>query len=506
MKLADVIDLELQLAADEALADAALRKRDRGLYRAMAEPAAEDGRLLSEWLAALRAQDLGAHWSAPLMRGHRLLRVLLVLVGVVLGWGMASGLLHFEEGGPPVNVGHYLAVVVFGQLALLLLLGLGLLLRGLLPGRLGLSEVGRLLRFLADKLAARLSPAMRAEGESWGALYHRVRSRFGLYRPLEQALILSETQLFGVAFNVGLLLSCVRLVLLSDLAFGWSTSVASLSPEAVHMWTSRLALPFSFLGPEVVPSRELVEATQYFRLDGRFAGAAVGSRGDAQLAGTWWSFLLACTVTYGLLPRLLAFFAARVSLHRAEVHVPLDTPAVARVLRRLRTPELSTRAPQRSMDAAPAAGPQLSAPGEQATHCVLVTYRDVPTSPARLASAVGETLGLRVDQTFQAGGFDAAQSDALLTQLAQGPAPVVLVTEAWEAPDKGLRNLLAALRKAMGERQSLWVVLLGEASAEGFAAAHPEDVALFRDRLTLLSDPYLRVEALPAQEEVRGGA
>jgi hypothetical protein len=81
---------------------------------------------------------------------------------------------------------------------------------------------------------------------------------------------------------------------------------------------------------------------------------------------------------------------------------------------------------------------------------------------------------------------------------------VTLVAEAWEAPDKSLRHLLAALRSALGPRRALRVALIGEASDQGFRAPSVEDARVFGDRLTLLEDPYLAVEALAATSAAPG--
>lgn len=495
-----MVDLEVQLALDESESEANLRTRDRGIYLALREPPADSDALLSRWLGALRdafgKPDAGARTAAAL----RILSVVLLLTGLASGWGVTELLLHFEQGGAPVNIGYVLLVLVFGQLATLLLLALGLLLRRYASAVPVLGDLTRLLRFIAERIAAALRerpPAHEIEAARRAA-YHRMRTRVGLYDRLERALLLSQTQLFALAFNVGALCSCLRLILLSDLAFAWSTSVGSLDAATVQRVCSLLSLPFAWLLPDALPSRELIEHTQYFRLEGRFANAPPGSRGDPALAGEWWRFLVACVVTYGLLPRVFTYgwFAAR--FRRAERELPLDTPAVQRVLARLRTPDVSTRAEGALLQAAEPARPAARDAERSSAASELVLYRDVPTDSAMLARALGRHLGLSVGAVHRAGGVDAASELALCRTLAAKGAPVVLVAEAWEAPDKSLRQLLARLRAELGARVTLRVVLIGEASAHGFREPASSDVAVYRDRLTLLEDPYLSIETLPS--------
>lgn len=498
--------MEAQLALDEAQDKGALRARDRAVFLNFDSPPDSDEGLVLRWLNVLRARHGAPRLGARVAAGQRWLGYGLLVAGLISGSASAEVLLAFSEGGSPVNVGGYLAVAVFAQLAAVAVLLLGLLLHALLDTRALTHDLGRLLRLLARKLEPsreRLEGLTGLDPQALALAYRRVRTRVGLYSPLERYTLLGLSQRFFVAFNIGLLLSCLRLVVFSDLAFGWSTSLASLDTDAVERLCRGLSVPFSMLVPEAVPSRVLIEQTQYFRLDGRFSEALPGTKGDALLARQWWPFLVACTVCYGLLPRLglAAFFAVR--LRRAERTVPLDTPDVQAVLWRLRTPEVSTRAavmdpqsaePARAVHDAQVVGGR--------THLVL--YRDLPTSPEQLTGALAR-LGLQPGEVYRAGGLDAAADRRLCESLGAQAVPVSVVTEAWEAPDAGLRGFLAALRQALGPRVAVRVVLVGEATDSGFAGPDPADVRVYRDRLTLLQDPYLRVEVLTPEASAQTG-
>jgi hypothetical protein len=507
VKLRDVVDLEVQLALDDAEDQAALRARDRALYLELAAPPnpppASASALLSAWLEALRTRFGEPRVGERVAVAQRILAYGLALGGLMSGWGVAELLLQFEQGGAPVNVGYYLFVMVFGQLGMLLILALGMLLRRLWPQLPLVGDLARVLRYVLGRLQRHLRERHAVAGqrvEAEFATYRAIQTRLGLYREVERYLLLSHTQLFAVAFNLGALASCLRLILLSDLAFAWSTSVTSLDAAQVERLCQLLASPFAWLVPDAVPSRELIVHTQYYRLEGRFAEAAAGTRGNAALAGEWWRFLVACTVTYGLLPRLFAHGLFWAKFRRAEREVPLDTPAVQRVLARLTTPALSTRAPDLVAQAAEPARPErpLQVSAQAAT--ALVVYRDIPTDVALVQRAIAQNLALEVTSVHHAGGFAAHRDEALTASLGAASGSVSVLAEAWEAPDKSLRNFLAALRNALGPRRALRVLLIGEAHEHGYRAPAPEDVRVYRDRLTLLEDPYLSVEALPASE------
>jgi hypothetical protein len=112
VKLRDVVDLEVQLAFDEEMDDGALRTRDRGLYLALAPAPTQPDALLGAWLEALRARFGAPRLGERVEAAQRLLSSLLAIIGLTVGWGVAEALLYYEQGGAPVNIGHYLLVLV----------------------------------------------------------------------------------------------------------------------------------------------------------------------------------------------------------------------------------------------------------------------------------------------------------------------------------------------------------------------------------------------------------
>jgi hypothetical protein len=69
------------------------------------------------------------------------------------------------------------------------------------------------------------------------------------------------------------------------------------------------------------------------------------------------------------------------------------------------------------------------------------------------------------------------------------------VAEAWEAPDKGALRLLRSLRAALGPGRRV-LVLLARTGAEGHRGPAAQDVALWRESLARLEDPWLAVEGI----------
>jgi len=521
--LADLIDLEAQLARDREASPEALAARDRALLGGStptatptptptatatatptstptSTPTLSRAALLSRWLEALREREPGALFPGrAVARTLGLLRLALAALGLALGWGTAAALVAFT-GGHPVNVWDVLLVLVLLQVLLLVFLAVAVALPAATLG-------APLLGATRDAVAALMSRLARrggaARAEEWRALWYRLRGRRSLYHRVEPWLLLGTTQGFGVAFNAGALLALLRAVVFSDVAFGWGTTLVELDAARFHALASALAAPWGWLWPDAVPSLALVEATRYSRLESAYLAAGAGRAADPALVGGWWPFLFAAIACYGLLPRAAALLLARLRTRHLLARLPLDDAEVSRAVRRLSEPHVETRAasgealaPPRA--AAPAASLARSPGGARAA---LVLWRDVPGGPA-LAGAVARHVGRDVAWIRAAGGRDeepgtpgGADLAAALDGAGGRPDPVVVVAEGFEAPDRAALRLVRTLRAAAGPRREIRVLVVdvegGRVRGAGEAA-----VRIWRDGLARLEDPFLLVEPL----------
>lgn len=498
LTLEDVIDLEVQLEADRALDANALRTRDRaiGLSTQAGAASTDRARQLRAWLDALRAADRGRTWPGELVaRGARLLAAFLIVAGLIAGSGTARVLLHYD-GVRPVNVLPVLGVLVLLQIGLLLLVLLSVSLAGAVPGLARqlplLGDVRTILRVLSGWLASR---GRQAGGSAapWVASLHRLRARSRLHAKIELWWLTLIAQSFGIAFNVGALALLVVLPIVLKYSFCWSTTL-SVGPDTLHRMTTVLSWPWSALVPQAVPSGSLIGATQFDILTREYAGGARPS------SSAWWPFLVAAVVGYGLLPRLLLATSAALQLRRALAALPLDTPEVEALLRRLSLPLVETRAQE---PPPPAGSPVASGrvPAAQAatapSACAVLAWRDLPLDREALDRWLHAQLGWSARQYGTAGGADFEAERRAIEAAAATGLPLVVVAEAWEPPDKAVRRFLKALRAAAGPRTKLAVVLLGAASAQPNAEV-ARDLQTWSAQLAALEDPYLSVESMGA--------
>jgi hypothetical protein len=486
LRLADLVDVEVQLARDREGDPSALETRDRALAGGV-DPARPHA-ALARWVAALRAAPGAALPGRAIARAVRVVRAALVLAGLAAGWGAAAALTRFE-GPHPVNVWDWLLAFVGVPLALLALLLLSLV----PPVRaLGLPLLGAVRGALGAALLRIAGGRWRAAG--WAEIAHRLRARRSLYRDVEPWLLVGLSQSFAVAFYLGVVLATLRQVVFSDVAFAWSTTLLRLDTGAFHDLVRGLAAPWAWLWPEAVPSRALVAATRYSHLESAYFESGAGRAADPALVGAWWPFLVAAVIAYGLLPRLAMLVLARARAAWLLARLPLDDADVQSLLRRIAAPAVRTgattaEAPEPVVPPAGAAAGPLAGP---AGRSALVLWRDVPHAPGVDAAVVRRT-GARIDAVYSAGGRDAGEDAVDWRRAAEGLDSVVVLAEAWEAPDRGALRLLGRLREALGPRRHVVVLLAGA----GNGAPAPADVRNWREGLSRLEDPWLAVDALP---------
>jgi hypothetical protein len=485
--LGRLVDLALQLEADAQRPAAELRRRDRALGRELASAGLRGDDWVEAWLEHVRPADsdgAGAR-SARALRG---LSALLAGFGVALGSGAAAALFHYD-GTHPVNVVRVIAFFV--GLQLLLLAGTALLLLGgrwrrFIPGLalvqdvLSLASPGRWLRALHRLLPA----AQRDAVARAGALALRQRR---LYGEVERWTWLCASQLFGVSFHLAALATALGLVVFTDLAFGWSTTL-TLEPRTLEQLTHALATPWARLWPDAVPTPELIAATQYFR-----GGPHVVR--DPMASAPWWRFCAACMVVYGLLPRAALLALGRSRLRRAVRRAFVRQPAVLALRDRLEHAVVETTADAAEAPAAPhgaharpaIAGP---APGQR---CAALAWSGFPLD----IEVSCRLVGLVATSQRRAGEGALADDAAAIEALRRAPPDevVAVLVKAWEPPLLELMDFLRELRAAQGDGRVVALVPLAQAPDGTPAVPRAEALAPWRLAVEQSADPWLVLHA-----------
>ena len=481
--LARVVDLAAALDADARSDPAELRQRDRTIGRELATRADDATARVGAWLDARRTP--GPSDGERARAAQRVLRTILGGAGAVLGASTAFAVFAYD-GARPVNVMHVIAVFVGLQLALItgtIVLALPDAWRRAVPGLTALQDVLRLAS------PGRWLPALRgvllpAQREALDRAIGLARRHQRLYGDAHKWSLLLTSQWFAVSFYGAALVVAALLVVFSDLAFGWSTTLTS-EAATLQRGLSAVAAPWARWLPDAVPSLALVADTQYFRGAGGFTGVAPRSV-------AWWPFLLSCMACYGLAPRVALLVLAQLRQRAAMRRVFSALPGAADLRDRLDSQWVAT--------AGEGAEPPPRVPGvvlhPDAPHpprVRAVRWSGLVISDADAAALVRAALGSEVAGTSSGGAGSGRSDTAVCAELAAASDPPALLVKAWEPPLAEMRDWLGELRAALGDGAPIFVLPVAESAGGTPALAAGRDAQIWGRGLDVAGDPWLFV-------------
>lgn len=442
----DAIDVPIWLEADRERPLAERTHRDRAIGRALS--AGSNSARVRRWWQSLDSgsSDLPGR---RLEHARQWLNIVAALLGILSGVGLALAAYRYD-GTYPVNVVRVLALLVAPQL---LLLSLNLL---LLPGRLpGLARLQDALAAinpgaLVASVYRQLSKGSESAVFGWAAARSSAARRFAKWQ------IIFWSQLAAIGFNVAAFATGAALIAFTDLAFGWSTTLA-IDVETATRVFERVAMPWEALVTSAVPDAALVERSQFFRLDGGrdFAGVPPSA------LTAWWSFTLVAIVVYGFIPRLAFFVVAGWRLRAATHALLLEDPRVNALLDRLSAPDIE-------MSGAEHSDTRQSQPVRaRAGQPVLVGAADAviwgqSIDVTQAAEFARVRFGLELGVIAEAGGGRPLDADRAAIGKLEASGSVLVFTPAWEPPLLEFDDFLATLRERIGPSASIVVVPVGE--------------------------------------------
>jgi hypothetical protein len=526
--IADLIDLHFFSRLDEewarAKGEAALAKRDRLIYLAKIEPQlgkADDippRVLVRKWLTMrrLQYQRERGHEGVPLpgtvWRELALLcQGLLFFCGFSTGIGLAGSLLLYS-GTTPLNVSVYFGLFVVFQVALLtlqvLLLGYRRLRRIPMESTVLYLLLGRALMRALDGLRRRLQSTMTGRQRlDLAALAGGVRQRKELAVLLIwPAFIL--VQLGGIGFNLGVIGATLSKVAFADVAFAWQSSL-QLSADLVAALVRWIALPWSWAIPQAVPSLAQIQGSQMVLKE----GVAHLATGDLV---SWWPFLCCSVLVYGLAPRCLLLTLGLVQQRRALAQLHFATLDLRPLLQRMSAPRIDTNGaqdgvirPDNMQPAAPAplaAAPPVCSPPEPlpevARWSLLIPdelYEECPrTVLLDLLRPEFDSARIAWIRHGIPGVTEAESLAPVGAAVAEGAlAGVLLLHEAWQPPLKETELFLRHLRRLIGERTPLIILLIGRPTGQTvLTPVDPEPLHVWTQKMQALGDPWLKVRPL----------
>lgn len=382
----------------------------------------------------------------------------LVLIAFTLGILTGIGLLSYS-GREPVNVIYFIAVVIFFPL-LTMLLTLFAMLRS----------------SSSQNVLIHLSPAFWME-KILGLMPDRVEESiktFQINPLLANWMIIKRSQIIVLFFSFGLLLALLGVVVTKDIAFAWSTTL-HISPEALHDFLTMLAFPWREIMPSAVPSLELIEQSQYFRLGERLNEEMIA---HASQLGEWWKFLAFSTLFYAIFLRILMFIFVSFGFNRAVKRSLLALKGATKLLREINEPIISTHAKRNESTFIP----------NEKSYGQIVNSLDASYDsihgwaiPHDELLLLGDSMQVIAPEYFEAGGRNSFQEDSEVISKSHGE--VLLLVKAWEPPTMDFVDYLSDLTKKVDK-----VVVMPIGTKKDDYEASNREIDVWENKLSLLKN------------------
>ena len=474
----DALDIPAWLEGDRALGFRERAHRDRQLGLAI-----QGSRPLVRVRAWWRQVDADARpeLGAKLSRTRAWVSLALCAAGALFGSGLALAVLRYD-GHYPVNVVAALALLVI--VPLVLMIGSLLLMPGRVPGLRVLQDavatvnVGNLAASVFNRFATTPQGELKLD---WGG------ARGGPLARLAKWQVMFFSQLAGLSFSLAATATAFVLVVFTDLAFGWSTTL-DIAAHQAHRVVELVSGPWGQWLGDAVPNPVLVEESRFFRLDSGDPVAVAAGR----LTG-WWPFLLMSLLTYGVLPRCVLLVVARTRLGAATRDVLLEDIGVRALLDRMDNAVLDSEGEGKEPPVE-----KLNDMADDAPVRFAGTVRVVAWDLAGQAELVEGWLTAHLEKrhgspVFVGGDNElAADEQALGAFSADDSTMVLILVKGWEPPLLDCMDMLRSLRARAGNEASLVVVPL----RLDVGALETNELDAWHHAVSRLADPGTYVEAI----------
>lgn len=381
-----------------------------------------------------------------------------VLIAFVLGLLSGVGLLSYN-GHEPVNVIYFMAVVVFFPLFTMIL-----------------TFFSMFRASSSDSVLVHLSPAFWME-KILGLLPGKIEEKITALKInplLANWVIIRRSQIIVLFFSFGLLVSLLGMVVTKDIAFAWSTTL-HISSETFYGFLHTIAFPWREFVPSAVPSIELIEQSQYFRLGDRLSEEMIR---DASKLGEWWKFLACSTIFYAIFLRLVMLMFSSFGLSYAVKQSLFTLNGTTELLREINEPIISTHANKRESAFIPN-----DKNYSQIIHSLDASYDVIQgwAIPYDELLVLGDSKQIISPVHFEVGGSNTFEEDSEVIFKSHGE--VLLFVKAWEPPTMDVVDYLSELTEKVDK-----VVVVPVGTIENHYETTNKEIDVWENKLFLLRD------------------
>ncbi|MBW2660389.1 MAG: DUF2868 domain-containing protein, partial [Deltaproteobacteria bacterium] len=393
---------------------------------------------------------------------HSALKVLLVILGIILGVG--AGLSFFTYSGTtPVNVFHFLIFFVFSQILLTFLLAFSLLFRRLTGTAMSLPSFyslffGKLFKKLIQVTSKQWNKNLSAsKRDSANQAMGLVKSQGRKYGSLFYWPLFTLSQILTFFFNIGLLGATLFKISTSDLAFGWQSTL-QFGAASLYKIIQLIALPWSWFIPRAIayPSLEEIDGSRILLKEGIYHLATKD-------LVAWWPFLIFCLLFYGLFFRGICYLGGKWMEKRSLQKIRKETfqPTVGNHL-----------------------FPQY----------ILVPDDIYNTLPMERFEQILNSLGFAVKEQLKfMTDYDSDQEikGYLQQQPWNNDTGLLILMEGWMVPLIDFLTYLKELRSVTTKETIITIALIGRPAETVFTPVSQDDYTIWQKKIQALGDPCL---------------
>lgn len=520
LRLPDLIDLEFFFTRDEDFTEELLEERDREIYLHAVQPHLKDGSIDSKsskreairrWLDQRRNIHEKDSSVQPVLPGeafneaYRIIGFIILVIGIICGASLAVSMLIYG-GMEPINVSVYFGVLVVLQVLFILLTLRFSFIRSS-TGRLKKYSViypllGSSLMGLMSRLSQRARRRLSARrDQKMEAVFGIATAKKTLYSPVLFWSFFGLIQAFSVFFNLGVIGVTLVRVFTADLAFGWQ-STFQVSSQSVHTLVRLFAAPWAWIVPTGIayPSLDQIEGSRMVLKEGIYHLLTPN-------LVSWWPFLVLAVCAYGLLPRLILTAVALLGKRHALAGLDFAAAEFDRLIMRMVQPRLTT--------AGAAENDHQNVMNEKTgAHrvddvvrvCNIASIVLMPTDlmsqydRSLLNEVIAQYMGWKVSDVLEIcgeAGADQGVMDSISDAVKNEGSAVVLIQEAWQPPIIEIKDFIKTLRRTLGQKQRIAVLLIGKPEVESiFTRVDGQDKEVWYRALRTMGDPYLRIESV----------
>jgi len=254
---------------------------------------------------------------------NNILSFISLLFGLIVGLGLLS-----YSGNEPVNIIYYLFFAILLPIISMLFTLFSLFVKW------NISEFFKMLfpYHWLEKLLSKMGTNRKIE------FLDAVLSK-----SIQKHLFIERLQRFSLLFSLGIFLALLFVVVTQDIAFSWSTTL-QIKPETFYGFLEFIATPWRYIFPSFMPSLELVELSQHYRLGVKLESSIIE---NAHILGSWWQYLAINTLFYALILRFVLWIVSYRILMKKIKEEFFDLYEVRKLLREFKTPFIETKAPKK---------------------------------------------------------------------------------------------------------------------------------------------------------------